>query len=72
MHKRDGRPPEPDVFREARVEAVKRALGEGRFEIDAEAIADRMLEAAKALVGARQKERWPSTFRIPSAGRAGE
>ena len=51
----DGRP-EPEAFREARVEATKRAISEGRFRIDSEAIADRMLEAAKALIRSRQKE----------------
>ena len=50
------RRPEPDAFREARVEAAKRAISEGRFRIDAEAIADRMLDAARALVRDRQKE----------------
>ena len=50
------RRPEPDAFREARVKAAKHAISEGRFQIDAQAIADRMLEAARALVRDRQKE----------------
>ena len=60
----EGRP-EPDAFREARVEAAKREISEGRFRIDAQAIADRMLEAAKALVRDRPKERGTHTFKNP-------
>jgi negative regulator of flagellin synthesis FlgM len=40
----------PETFRAERVEAIKRAIAEGRFEINAEAIAERMLDSARELI----------------------
>lgn len=45
------------VIRVERVEAIKRAISAGRYHIDAAAIADRMLESARADIRARLQER---------------
>ena len=38
------------MVRAARVEALKRAVAEGRYYVDCAAIADRLLEAAREIV----------------------
>jgi flagellar biosynthesis anti-sigma factor FlgM len=47
----------PAGIRAARVEALKRAVNEGRYHIDSSAIADRMLEEARDIVRARLARR---------------
>lgn len=42
----------PD-FDEKKVEAIRQAIREGRFSVNAEAIADRLISEATALVGGR-------------------
>lgn len=43
------------VIDAAKVEAVKQAINEGRFKIDAGAVADRLINAAKELLNRRAK-----------------
>ncbi len=43
------------VIDAAKVEAVKQAINEGRFKIDAGAVADRLIDAAKELLNRRAK-----------------
>ena len=43
------------VIDAAKVEAVKQAISEGRFKIDAGAVADRLINAAKELLNRRAK-----------------
>lgn len=45
-----------DSIRAARVEALKRAVQEGRYHIDAAAIADRLLDDARRMIGARMSK----------------
>ena len=40
-------------FDQAKVDAIRQAIREGRFEIDAEAVADRLIADARALLGPR-------------------
>jgi negative regulator of flagellin synthesis FlgM len=42
-------------FDASRVAEIKQAIAEGRFTINAEAIADRLIAAASELVGSRQQ-----------------
>lgn len=42
------------VFDAGRVEEIKQAIAEGRFSINADAIADRLIASAKELIGSRQ------------------
>ena len=44
-----------NVIDAAKVEAVKQAISEGRFKIDAGAVADRLIDAAKELLNRRAK-----------------
>ena len=46
-----------DAIRVERVEAIRLALSAGRYQIDTAAIADRMLESARAEIGARLQQR---------------
>lgn len=43
----------PEFIRTARVEALKRAVSEGRYHIDSGAIADRILNEARRHISAR-------------------
>ena len=43
----------PAMTHAARVEALKRAVREGRYPVDSAAVADRMLEQARETVRAR-------------------
>ena len=43
----------PAVIRAARVDALKRAVSEGRYHIDSAGIADRMLDEARDMIRAR-------------------
>ena len=47
----------PAVIRAARVDALKRAVSEGRYHIDSAAIADRMLDEARDMMRARLAKR---------------
>jgi anti-sigma28 factor (negative regulator of flagellin synthesis) len=47
----------PAVIRAARVEALKRAVNEGRYHIDSAGIADRMLDEARDMIRARLARR---------------
>lgn len=47
----------PSPFDAERVERFTRAIAEGRFRIDARAVADRLLADASALVAARLRDR---------------
>lgn len=40
----------------ARVQEIKQAIAEGRFKINPEAIADRLIESARELVNSKQRE----------------
>ena len=42
----------PEFIRTARLEALKRAVSEGRYHIDSAAIADRMLDEARRSIRA--------------------
>ena len=39
----------------ARVQEIRQAISEGRFEINASAVADRLISAARELVGSRRQ-----------------
>ncbi|MFO1395735.1 MAG: flagellar biosynthesis anti-sigma factor FlgM [Burkholderiales bacterium] len=43
-----------EVVDQAKVERVQKAIAEGTFKVDAEAVADKMLEGAADLFGTRQ------------------
>jgi anti-sigma28 factor (negative regulator of flagellin synthesis) len=47
----------PAVIRAARVEALKRAVSEGRYHIDSAGIADGILAEARDMVSARLAKR---------------
>ena len=47
----------PDFIRTARLEALKRAVNEGRYHIDSGAIADRLLDEARRHIRARLASR---------------
>ena len=47
------KPAIPDFIRAARVEALRRAVNEGRYHIDSAAIADRVLDEARRHIRAR-------------------
>lgn len=51
----NGEMPASNVFRLARVEAIKCALREGSYRIDSAAIADRLLDEARVMVRAREQ-----------------
>jgi negative regulator of flagellin synthesis FlgM len=38
----------------ARVQAIRQAISEGRFQVNAEAVADRLIESARELIEARR------------------
>ncbi len=40
----------------ARIQEIKQAIAEGRFKINPEAIADRLIESARDLVGSGRRE----------------
>lgn len=40
----------------ARIQEIKQAIAEGRFKINAEAIADRLIESARELVNSGRRE----------------
>lgn len=42
-------------FDSARVQEIKQAIAEGRFSINGNAIADRLLDSARDLIGAQRK-----------------
>lgn len=42
-----------DDFDHAKVDAIRQAIREGRFSVNAEAIADRLIDEASALLGPR-------------------
>lgn len=44
-----------EIFDSARVSEIKQAIAEGRFSINASAIADRLLSSARELVDAQRK-----------------
>ena len=46
-----------EAIRVERVEAIKRAISAGQYQIDPAAIADRMLESARAEIRARLQAR---------------
>jgi flagellar biosynthesis anti-sigma factor FlgM len=46
-----------ELIRMERVEAIRRAISEGRYHIDPAAIADRMLESARSEIRARLQRR---------------
>jgi negative regulator of flagellin synthesis FlgM len=41
------------VFDQAKVDAIRQAIAEGRFDVDATVVADRLIESALALGGRR-------------------
>lgn len=43
----------------ARVQEIKQAISEGRFKINPEAIADRLIESARDLVNSQSNKRQP-------------
>ena len=43
------------AFDAGRVAEIRQAIAEGKFSINAEAIADRLIASAKELVGSRQQ-----------------
>jgi len=45
---------ETALVNSARIQEIKQAISEGRFQINPEAIADRLIETARDLVGKRQ------------------
>lgn len=47
----DTKPP----FDNSRVQEIKQAIAEGRFSINAGAIADRLIDSARDLIGAQRK-----------------
>ncbi len=47
---------EQDSFDAGRVEQLSREIEEGRFEVDAERVADRLLTATRELLGGRQRD----------------
>ena len=51
--RKPGDNPIPASIRAARVEALKRAVNEGRYHIDSAVIADRMLDEARAQIRSR-------------------
>lgn len=46
---------EPPPVNSARISEIKQAITEGRFKINPEAIADRLIESARDLVNAKSK-----------------
>ena len=52
MHK-SGEKQIPEFIRTARLDALKRAVSEGRYHIDSGAIADRILDEARRHITAR-------------------
>ena len=53
----NGAMPASNVFRLARIESIRRALSDGSYRIDSAAIADRLLDEARSMIRARERQR---------------